>query len=225
MDTDNTPQPSASYEVLKLSQGSTYHRYDNKEVDALHSYLLPAVLDVLEASVRAGASRRLLDLGCGNGSAAAHLAKKGFDVVGVDASEEGIKLAKSRHSGLRFFQASCYEDLSSNFGKFPFVICIEVIEHLYWPRLLLKCAYDLLEPGGRLILTTPYHGYLKNLALALTGKMDGHFDSMTDDGHIKFFSERTLRELVMEAGFQRVDFRFVGRIPAFAKSMLVTAVK
>jgi 2-polyprenyl-3-methyl-5-hydroxy-6-metoxy-1,4-benzoquinol methylase len=207
------------------TQGAAYGRYDDEEVDASHSYLLPAVLDVLEASVRGGAPRRLLDLGCGNGSATARLAEGGFDVTGVDPSERGIEIAKSRHPGLKFFQASCYEDLSGRFGRIPFVVCIEVIEHLYWPRLLLKSAYDLLEPGGRLILTTPYHGYLKNLALAVTGRMDGHFDATTDDGHIKFFSERTLRDLVLEAGFRSADFRFIGRIPAFAKSMLVTAVR
>jgi 2-polyprenyl-3-methyl-5-hydroxy-6-metoxy-1,4-benzoquinol methylase len=225
MDTGNISRTSTPNGALKLTQGAAYSRYDDEEVDASHSYLLPAVLDALEASVRDGMPKRLLDLGCGNGSATARLAERGFDVIGVDMSEQGVAIAKSRHSDLKFFQGSCYEDLSDRFGKFPFVVCIEVIEHLYWPRLLLKCAYDLLEPEGRLILTTPYHGYLKNLALALTGRMDNHFDSKTDDGHIKFFSKQTLRDLVQEAGFRSADFRFVGRIPVFAKSMLVTATK
>jgi 2-polyprenyl-6-hydroxyphenyl methylase/3-demethylubiquinone-9 3-methyltransferase len=225
MNRQQSPPDPSLQEAPKLTQGTAYEKYDDAEVNGSHGYLVPAVLDVLEAAARDGASRRLLDLGCGNGSATAFLAEKDFAVVGVDPSEQGIAIAQSRHPDLTFVQASCYEDLSARFGRFPFVVSMEVIEHLYWPRLLLKSAYDLLEPGGRLVLTTPYHGYLKNLALALTGQMDRHFDVTTDDGHIKFFSEQTLRELVQEAGFRSAEFRFVGRIPAFAKSMLLIATR
>ena len=90
---------------------------------------------------------------------------------------------------------------------------------------MLWTAYDLLEPGGTLMLTTPYHGYVKNLVLSLVGKMDAPFDALTDDGHIKFFSEATLRHIVLEPGFTRPEIRTVGRIPPLAKSMLLTAVR
>jgi len=59
-----------------------------------------------------------------------------------------------------------------------------VIEHLFLPRALLRFAAKVLKPSGSLILSTPYHGYLKNLALALTGKLDKHFTVLWDGGHI-----------------------------------------
>ena len=74
------------------------------------------------------------------------------------------------------------------------------------------------------IISTPYHGYLKNLVLALSGRLDAHFTALWDGGHIKFWSKRTLRILLEEVGFEKIAFG-VGRIPLLAKSMIVTAEK
>jgi len=109
------------------------------------------------------------------------------------------------------------------------VLSLEVVEHLFDPRGFAKTAHDLLKPGGILVLSTPYHGYLKNLALALTGKMDAHFTALWDGGHIKFWSKKTLGMLLTEAGFTNLEFHLAGRIPpvakAKAKSMIVVARK
>jgi fructose-1,6-bisphosphatase/inositol monophosphatase family enzyme len=74
-------------------------------------------------------------------------------------------------------------------------------------------------------VSTPYHGYWKNLALALAGKLDNHFTALWDHGHIKFWSIATLRHLLQEAGFQSIAFHRVGRIPLLAKSMIAVARK
>ena len=79
--------------------------------------------------------------------------------------------------------------------------------------------------GGVAIVSTPYHGYLKNLALALMGKMDAHFTVLWDHGHIKFWSIPTLTTLLTEVGFCNIRFHRVGRIPTFAKSMIAVANK
>jgi 2-polyprenyl-3-methyl-5-hydroxy-6-metoxy-1,4-benzoquinol methylase len=49
------------------------------------------------------------------------------------------------------------------------------VEHLYAPRDLARNSFRLLKDGGMLILTTPYHGYMKNLVMAATGTMDQHW--------------------------------------------------
>ena len=69
----------------------------------------------------------------------------------------------------------------------------------------------------------PYHSYLKNLALAVTGKMDAHFTALWDHGHIKFWSPKTLGTLMNEAGLQVVRVLRTGRIPVLAKSMIMVA--
>jgi 2-polyprenyl-6-hydroxyphenyl methylase/3-demethylubiquinone-9 3-methyltransferase len=103
------------------------------------------------------------------------------------------------------------------------VLSLEVIEHLYSPRLFVDRARDALVDRGSLVLSTPFHGYWKNLALALAGKLDAHFTALWDGGHIKFWSERTLRALLEERGFVVDRFALCGRIAPLAKSMVVLA--
>jgi 2-polyprenyl-3-methyl-5-hydroxy-6-metoxy-1,4-benzoquinol methylase len=163
----------------------------------------------------------VVDLGCGNGYLAGRLARLGYDVTGTDAAIDGIEQARRAHPAARFVLGSVYDDLE--LPRADTVISCEVIEHLYHPRKLLTLAHNVLKPGGALILSTPYHGYLKNLALSLTGKWDRHFTSSSDGAHIKFFSPSTLAPLVVDAGFCVDDIRGVGRLPYLWKSMIVVA--
>lgn len=108
---------------------------------------------------------------------------------------------------------------------FKTVISMEVIEHLYSPRTFVAFVRGILEAngGGRFILTTPYHGYLKNLSMALTGKMDYHYSALWEGGHIKFWSRRTLATLLREAGFRDMRFAGAGRIPYLWRHMVFSA--
>lgn len=169
-----------------------------------------------------GEGVRVLDLGCGNGSTAAKLAAFGYQVTGVDPSADGIARARRNYPEVEFHLGSAYDDLS-HLGRFRAVVSLEVIEHCYAPRAFARAVFDRLVTGGEAFISTPYHGYWKNLALAVTGKMDQHFTALWDGGHIKFWSEKTLRILLEETGFRDVRFVRAGRIPAFAKSMIAAA--
>ena len=205
------------------------YRWSNAELAHNAAYLLPTVLRELE-QVRAeigaaGRERKLFELGCGNGSTADMLTRQGWDVTGVDPSTEGIAQARSQYPELKLHEGSTDDDLVGRYGRFPVVTSLEVVEHVYLPRRYAAMLFSLLEPGGVAIVSTPYHGYWKNLALALSGKMDSHFTALWDHGHIKFWSMKTLGELLREAGFVDVRFHRVGRIPALAKSMVAVARK
>lgn len=200
------------------------YRYDSAELGHAHDYLLPTVLRVLGGVEMAG-ERRLFELGCGNGSVAQVLSVRGWDVTGVDPSVEGIAQAQAAYPALQFATGSAYDDLAASYGQFPVVLSLEVVEHVYAPRHYARTVYDLLQAGGTAIISTPYHGYWKNLALALSGRLDVHFTALWDHGHIKFWSMRTLGELLREAGFVDVRFERVGRVPALAKAMIAVAKK
>jgi Methyltransferase domain len=100
-----------------------------------------------------------------------------------------------------------------------------VIEHCFDPRRFAKTFYSLIAAGGVGGLSTPYHGYWKNLALAVAGKWDDHLTVLWEGGHIKFFSIDTLGTLLAETGFSNVRFVHVGRIPPLAKSMIAIVRK
>ncbi len=167
---------------------------------------------------------RILDLGCGNGSFTNFIAKNGYEVVGVEESETGIKLASENFPDCQFIQGSIYNlPYTKLQDKFDIVLSLEVIEHLFYPKELVRAAKKFLKPNGRLIITTPYHGYFKNLMLAVTGKMDKHFTVLWDGGHIKFFSVKTLTTLLESENYTDINFKFAGRYPYLWKAMLCSS--
>ena len=210
---------------MRADEAISGYRYDGSSQSCAHSYLLPKVRSELAAFFELKSDRRVFDLGCGNGSVAAMFADEGYDVCGVDPSTEGIAQARIAFPHLRLEIGSAYDDLVARFGRFPAVISLEVVEHVYAPRDYARTLFDLVEPGGIALVSTPYHGYWKNLALAVTGRLDGHFTALWDHGHIKFWSMRTLSILLHEAGFEDIRFSRLGRFPILAKSMIAIARK
>ena len=199
--------------------------YESADHNSSHNYLLQPVIRLLGELSTASADMRLFEVGCGNGSVASAVTSRGWAVTGVDPSSQGIQHAQQVYLNISLFQGSAYDDLASQFGQFPVVLSLEVVEHVYDPRLYAATVFSLLESGGTAIISTPYHGYWKNLVMALSGKMDGHFTALWDHGHIKFWSIKTLSALLSEAGFVDIRFERVGRISALAKSMIAIARK
>jgi 2-polyprenyl-3-methyl-5-hydroxy-6-metoxy-1,4-benzoquinol methylase len=201
------------------------YAYGDGALNHSHTYLVPSLLNILATLALPPEKRRVFELGCGNGAVAAVLAENGYQTTGVDVSTQGLEQARRRYPHLSLRPGSAYDDLAVAYGRFPIVVSLEVVEHLYSPRVFAKTLYDLVEPAGTAIVSTPYHGYWKNLALALTGRMDAHFTALWDHGHIKFWSMKTLEALLVEAGFKDISFMRVGRIPALAKSLIAIAKK
>ncbi|MEZ6054713.1 MAG: class I SAM-dependent methyltransferase [Planctomycetaceae bacterium] len=146
-------------------------------------------------------------------------------VVGIDPSTSGIEQARKAHPNVRFEEDIVTVDLIDRLGEQPFdlVFSSEVVEHLYSPATWAEACYAACQPGGTVLCTTPYHGYLKNLAIALTGKFDHHWQPLREGGHVKFFSEATLSRLLRDAGFVNVRMKGAGRWPFLWRSMVMRA--
>lgn len=194
--------------------------------DPPHScdYIAPVVLRVL----RQLSARRVLDLGAGNGNLCGLLAEAGHDVVGVEYDVQGVELARRRFPAIPFRRFAVEDDpghLLAEQDLFDTVVSTEVIEHLYSPHRLIQYASAVLRENGHLVITTPYHGYLKNLGLSIAGHWDRHHTPLWHGGHIKFFSRKSLTVLLEEHGFDVTSFIGVGRLPWLWKSMLLVARK
>jgi len=172
---------------------------------------------LLAPCCRAGS--RVLDYGCGGGIFAQRLAEAGCEVVGVDVAEEAIRLARSRVPSAQFLQVRPGEQL--HLDKFDIVWASEVLEHVYDPASLMREFAAALNRGGQLIVTVPYHGRLKNIAIALF-RFERHFHPKGH--HVRLFTRRTLQEVAREAGFVPRAFVGLGRLPYLWKSMFVRFV-
>jgi len=190
----------------------------------MHRHFMPLVFE-LAGDLRPGT--RVLDVGCGNGFTCGEFLGRGCHVVGVDLSDSGIDLARKAHPSGRFEVLAADDGILERLREEPFdlVVSTEVVEHLYDPRNYVRGCYAALKPGGRFICTTPYHGYLKNLVLALTNKWDSHANPLWDGGHIKLWSRRTITQLLAEAGFRNIRFRGAGRLPCLWMTMVIAGDK
>ena len=195
----------------------TFHAPEAPCSDAL---LTPSIIQICKTLD----AKRVLDLGCGNGTMMVTLKQAGFQMSGCDPSESGIAYAQKALPDSNVKVLGVY-DAPSKLGEdgFDVVFSTEVVEHLYSPRELPRFARQVLKPGGHLIVSTPYHGYLKNLLICLMNKWDWHHTALWDGMHVKFWSKNTLSQLLTEEGFVVERFIGVGRFRWLWMSMIIVA--
>lgn len=165
---------------------------------------------------------RVLDMGCGNGVATALLRRRCPGTVGTDISFAALRAARERSPDGRWVCATLERGFPFADASFDVIHCCEVIEHLLDVPAALRTMHRLLRPGGVLFLSTPYHGLVKNLALALFA-FDRHFDPV--GAHVRFFTVRSLGRLLRQEGFRVARTRCLGRFWPVWMNLVVWARK
>jgi 2-polyprenyl-3-methyl-5-hydroxy-6-metoxy-1,4-benzoquinol methylase len=166
--------------------------------------------------------KKILDVGCGDGRISKALKEAGFNVVGLDISRTAIEKAKQNFRGIDFLVASPEEKLPFEDENFDSVYCTEVIEHLYDTAVALKEITRVLKKEGLLFISTPYHGFLKNLLITIFG-FEKHFDPL--GSHIRFFTKDALVKLLEEEGFFVEKIHYLGRFFPIWMDIVILAKK
>jgi SAM-dependent methyltransferase len=174
--------------------------------------------EFLLAHARSG--DRALDLGCGVGDFTAVLWQAGAEAVGADASPLAIELARARHPGREFRVVPADDALPFASGAFDLVWLGGVIGHVLDTDAFLAEVARVLRPGGRLALSTEYHGRVKLLAVAL-GLLPHHLDPR--GRHIRFYTRAALRAVLGDHGFEDLSIRTVDGPPLLRSTMLGAA--
>ena len=154
---------------------------------------------ILKALPTEGLGRRVLDAGCSDGYLARLLVDRGYQVTGV---ERPGGYAKPFPENVALVEADLELPLPPIPGKFPFVLCADVLEHLRDPLALLAQLRELLEPGGRLILSLPNSGNIYFRLVVLSGRFPAEDKGLFDRTHLHFYTWDGWKDLLARARFE-----------------------
>ncbi|WP_170345671.1 bifunctional 2-polyprenyl-6-hydroxyphenol methylase/3-demethylubiquinol 3-O-methyltransferase UbiG [Ruegeria atlantica] len=151
---------------------------------------------------------RLLDIGCGGGLLSEPMARLGAEVVGADAAEGNLPVARihAEQSGLQIdYRHTTAEDMAAAGEQFDVVLNMEVVEHVADPLSYLTATRQLLKPGGLEICST-INRNPKSYAMAIFGAevVMRWLPRGTHEWN-KFITPDELFDLLRQAGLEPVD--------------------
>jgi SAM-dependent methyltransferase len=150
-----------------------------------------------------GAGRRVLDVGCAGGYLSEILAVRGYRVTGIDSPG-------ARHAGFPESVELVEADLDLGLppglslppGRFDFIICADVLEHLRQPAGMLRDLRELLATGGRLAASLPNSGHAYFRLNVMLGRFPAHDRGLFDRTHLHYYTWRGWVDLFASAGFR-----------------------
>ena len=155
-----------------------------------------------------GSNRDVLDVGCANGYLGSVLKERGCRVVGVEVDPDAAQEAKTVLDEVVVGDLEEL-DLVTALGedRFDVVVFGDVLEHLRDPLPVLRQSRRLLKANGYVVISVPNvaHGAVR-LAL-LKGEFEYRDLGLLDNTHLRFFTRRTLDELLDDAGLVATDVR------------------
>jgi 2-polyprenyl-3-methyl-5-hydroxy-6-metoxy-1,4-benzoquinol methylase len=152
-----------------------------------------------------GRDHEVLDVACGEGFFAAEVAKQGNRVTGVDS------LPQAHHDSLMcdYYSADLNVGLDGVVEKlkgkrFDRVLLLDILEHLYHPERVLTQCYALLDEDGEIIVSVPNIANLSVRLMLLFGNFDYSDRGILDRTHQRWYTRKTAREFVKQAGYRIV---------------------
>ena len=154
------------------------------------------------------AGLRIADIGCGGGLLCEPMARLGAEVVGIDAAERNIPVARlhAEQSGLTIdYRHTTAEAMAAAGEQFDVVINMEVVEHVADPLGYLTACQQLLKSGG-LHLCSTINRNPKSFAMAIVGA-EWVMRWLPKGTHewSKFITPNELFDLLTKAGLEPVD--------------------
>ncbi|MDI6861536.1 MAG: methyltransferase domain-containing protein [Caldisericia bacterium] len=146
----------------------------------------------IENLIEEGNGKVALDLGIGTGLFTQILREKGYKVIGIDISEEMLKIAKKR--GFEVIKHDFNYPLPFEKESFDFVFSMTSIEFLLDPKPLFNEVKRILKKDGKFLLIT-----LNSLSLwALKRRIEGLFDKNNLFNKARFYSPSSLKKFFKE---------------------------
>ena len=163
-----------------------------------------------------------MDFGCGAGRLLQEIVKSfpNNQYVGTDLSQEGLKRAKTNLPNIKFVKTEGGKRLPFLTSEFDTILATDVIEHVYDVSTLLSEWHRILKPDGKIIISTPYFGFIKNIIVDMIG-----FEKVFDPTgpHIRFFTDQSLKTTLAKHGFKVLQTSHFGRFFPISRGVLMVA--
>ncbi|WP_256381559.1 class I SAM-dependent methyltransferase [Thermococcus sp. EP1] len=184
------------------------HRYDDWYKTKVGQYVDRTEKKLVFSMIKSK-NGKALDLGCGTGNYTLELYMRGFDVVGVDLSEEMLKIARKKLPHVKFIRASAYS-LPFEENTFDLVLSITMFEFIHKPELALNEIYRVLRPGGEVVI-----GTMNGKSLWFIFKRIKSLFEETAYRYARFYTPSELERLMKGAGFEDVESKGIIFFPSF----------
>ena len=143
----------------------------------------------------------ILDVGCGGAWLAKQLVPKGRRVISMDISDiNPIKALRQTPATNHAAVVADVYALPFSPGSIDCIVASEIIEHVPDPKTFLSHLYQVLRPGGRLIVTTPYNELIRTSLCIHCNRLTPH------NAHLHSFTEDSFRR-ILPAGIKGVRTR------------------
>jgi len=163
------------------------------------------------ASRLVGTGQRVLEIGCGDGVFGSEIASAGNSMTGVDVNP---KIATKSYENV--VSADLERGLGAlsrrSDGEFDRILLLDRLEHLREPSAVLEDCRRLLAPRGKLIVSVPNAVNFTVRWMVLLGKFRYSDRGILDWSHLRFFTARTIRDLLEKYGY-RVTARYFTVVP------------
>jgi SAM-dependent methyltransferase len=196
-----SPRPidvSAIYEAAEYfdgDDGASTHGYGRYEDDG--AALAPYFDRMAAALAQRQPGRRLLEAGCATGFFLERAREHGFDVVGIDPSPTATAVARQALN-VEVLTGSI-DDARLEPASFDAIALFQTIEHVPDPAATVRQLFELLRPGGTLLMTTPDE---RSWLAKVLGK---RWINYKPPEHLFYFNAATMRTLLERAGYTNIE--------------------
>lgn len=211
-------------EVAKFSQLAAHWWDKDGPLKTLHD-INPARLQLMSNYLNFS-QRTVLDVGCGGGILAEAMVRCGAKVTGLDVDADIIQVAK-QHAALEHLtlEYHCSPIESFKAKRFDVVTCMEMLEHVADPQLVIKHCARLLNRGGYLFLSTINRTWKAYAAVILAAEYFLRLLPRQTHDYDKFIKPHELASIVRLAGLETVELTGLSYNPVTRVASLVDDVQ
>lgn len=152
------------------------------------------------------ANVRVLDVGCGTGSVTLIANRdRGNDVVAIEPDSERARVARSRD--ISVVEGVLDDAFIAAHELFDVVLSSDVIEHVAAPADFIRQMAKAMKPNGYLLVSVPNVAHWTVRLRLLAGQFDYQESGIMDTTHLRWFTDKTIRNLLKGVGFDIVEVR------------------